>query len=244
MHRLHMIMALLAVLVLLIGAGNCVNAEERVDLLSLEGMLRSGMSSPKDVQLMLDNAWMNGYDHCNISLSEDSDSFVIEVAVRGLVSSLEALSQSEDEQGTELFMRARDVLLSHCCAVIEMIGATGEPDCRFSFVLLDDVKVLQGEYSAGADVATIIVSEGQVISVESIWSAWNAPVSEMSAVAAVSGAEAERTPTYILNVKTKKFHIPSCDSVNKMNEENKKEFFGTRDEAVSAGYAPCGSCNP
>lgn len=29
-----------------------------------------------------------------------------------------------------------------------------------------------------------------------------------------------------------------------MNESNKQEFYGTRDEAIAQGYDPCGRCNP
>lgn len=49
---------------------------------------------------------------------------------------------------------------------------------------------------------------------------------------------------YILNTNTKKFHYPTCSSVNDMKEKNKQEFFGTRDEAISKGYSPCGRCKP
>lgn len=57
----------------------------------------------------------------------------------------------------------------------------------------------------------------------------------------------EPTPegrTYILNTNSRKFHYPSCSSVGKMKESNKAEFFGTRDEIMSIGYDPCGSCHP
>lgn len=50
--------------------------------------------------------------------------------------------------------------------------------------------------------------------------------------------------TYILNKNTKKFHYPSCSSVREMKESNKKNFTGTRDEAISQGYSPCGRCHP
>lgn len=50
--------------------------------------------------------------------------------------------------------------------------------------------------------------------------------------------------TYILNTNTHKFHIPSCSSVGQMNESNKKEFTGTRDEVIGMGYDPCGRCHP
>jgi len=59
----------------------------------------------------------------------------------------------------------------------------------------------------------------------------------------VTGSEASQAD-YILNTNTKKFHYPTCSSVNDMKEKNKQEFFGTRDEAISNGYSPCGRCKP
>jgi methylphosphotriester-DNA--protein-cysteine methyltransferase len=48
---------------------------------------------------------------------------------------------------------------------------------------------------------------------------------------------------YIGNRNSKKFHYPSCSSVDDMKESNKVEFY-SRDEATSAGYDPCGRCHP
>lgn len=59
----------------------------------------------------------------------------------------------------------------------------------------------------------------------------------------VNGSEASQAD-YILNTNTKKFHYPTCSSVNDMKEKNKQEFFGTCDEAISNGYSPCGRCKP
>ena len=50
--------------------------------------------------------------------------------------------------------------------------------------------------------------------------------------------------TYILNTNTMKFHLPDCESVQDMKEKNRKEFFGTREELLEAGYSPCGRCHP
>ena len=50
--------------------------------------------------------------------------------------------------------------------------------------------------------------------------------------------------TYILNTNSKKFHYPSCSSVDDMKESNKREFTGTRDEVIAMGYDPCGRCKP
>lgn len=49
---------------------------------------------------------------------------------------------------------------------------------------------------------------------------------------------------YILNKNTKKFHYPSCSSVNEMKEKNKKAYTGNREDVIAQGYVPCKRCNP
>ena len=49
---------------------------------------------------------------------------------------------------------------------------------------------------------------------------------------------------YVLNTNTMRFHLPDCQSVQDMKEKNRKEFFGTREELLEAGYSPCGRCRP
>jgi len=51
-------------------------------------------------------------------------------------------------------------------------------------------------------------------------------------------------PDYILNVNTRKFHYPSCSSVEDMKENNRQPYTGDRSELVSAGYKACKRCNP
>ena len=50
--------------------------------------------------------------------------------------------------------------------------------------------------------------------------------------------------TYIVNKKSKKFHYPEKSCANSISEENREAFFGTRDDAISEGYSPCGTCKP
>ena len=50
--------------------------------------------------------------------------------------------------------------------------------------------------------------------------------------------------TYILNMNTRKFHLPSCSSAENIKSENRAEFHGMREELLEAGYAPCKRCNP
>lgn len=55
-----------------------------------------------------------------------------------------------------------------------------------------------------------------------------------------AGTEGE----YVLNTNTKKFHLPSCSSVDEMKEKNKKRAVCSREELICGGYAPCKRCNP
>lgn len=61
--------------------------------------------------------------------------------------------------------------------------------------------------------------------------------------AAADAFDSAGSAAYIGNRNTKKFHSPSCDSVREMKESNRVEFSG-REEAIEAGYKPCGRCNP
>lgn len=48
-------------------------------------------------------------------------------------------------------------------------------------------------------------------------------------------------PTYVLNIKTKKFHYPSCSS---LPTENRMDTDASREEVMAQGYVPCKRCNP
>ena len=67
---------------------------------------------------------------------------------------------------------------------------------------------------------------------------------ESRAAGAEFSAEPAQDETYILNVRSKKFHRPDCASVDSMREENRETFHGSREALIEQGYAPCGSCNP
>lgn len=47
---------------------------------------------------------------------------------------------------------------------------------------------------------------------------------------------------YILNTNTKKFHLPTCSSVNSMSGNNKQIVNGTIDDIKEQGYTPCSRC--
>ncbi len=52
------------------------------------------------------------------------------------------------------------------------------------------------------------------------------------------------TQSYVLNTNTKRFHYPTCPSVDEMKDKNKQSYTGTREELLERGFSPCGRCTP
>ena len=60
-----------------------------------------------------------------------------------------------------------------------------------------------------------------------------------------SGAATEKgTTEYVLNTNSKKFHVPSCSSVDQMSAKNRQDVTDTRENIVGRGFEPCKRCNP
>ena len=57
-------------------------------------------------------------------------------------------------------------------------------------------------------------------------------------------AASPKAMTYVVNAKSKKFHVQSCSGVKSMAEQNKMEITCTREELIERGYEPCGTCKP
>ena len=52
------------------------------------------------------------------------------------------------------------------------------------------------------------------------------------------------TGTWVLNTRSKRFHLPGCSSVPTIKETNRGDFTGEREELIRQGYKPCGNCKP
>ena len=50
--------------------------------------------------------------------------------------------------------------------------------------------------------------------------------------------------TYVLNNNTMRFHRTDCKGAAEILEHNRAWFYGSREEAIEAGYVPCGMCKP
>ena len=49
---------------------------------------------------------------------------------------------------------------------------------------------------------------------------------------------------YVINKNSKKFHLPDSSCVDRMKEENREYFIGTKEELIEDDYSPCGICKP
>lgn len=49
---------------------------------------------------------------------------------------------------------------------------------------------------------------------------------------------------FVLNISSKKFHLPECEYAGSMQEENRVPYLGKRWLLIQDGFSPCKSCNP
>lgn len=84
---------------------------------------------------------------------------------------------------------------------------------------------------SGAESAPDTASEG-------------AGAGEASEKGATGSAEGKGTTEYVLNTNSKKFHLPSCSSVDQMSPKNHEDVEDTRENLIAKGYDPCKRCNP
>lgn len=125
-------------------------------------------------------------------------------------------------------------------AVVFSVGkdnSYGHPADR----VLEDVKAVGAEiYRTDLQGTITVTSDGQNL-------AWNTDalterqLEENSTDCTGNNSEQQ---TYILNMNTKKFHLPFCSSVEDISVNNKAEFIGNREELLDAGYEGCKRCNP
>ena len=90
-----------------------------------------------------------------------------------------------------------------------------------------------GDQSAGADSAARDDSKGE-----------GTLRAADSGAGDTEGQSDIREWKYIINVNSQKFHLPGCQSVEKMSRKNMQGFNGSREELIEMGYEPFKNCNP
>jgi len=59
-----------------------------------------------------------------------------------------------------------------------------------------------------------------------------------------SGLDTTIKASYILNKRSKKFHLSACGQVKNIKDENISRYAGNREDLVADGYVPASCCNP
>lgn len=147
----------------------------------------------------------------------------------------------------------REVMPEYAVISVGENNSYGHPTEEALSRLLDaDVKVfrtdMQGDIICTSDGKTVSFSVERNEDADTLSGIGpNSTQQETQPPENVPPDEGTQTPSvtdYVLNTNTHKFHYPSCSSVSKMSEKNKKYITATRDEVIAMGYDPCGNCKP
>lgn len=103
-------------------------------------------------------------------------------------------------------------------------------------------------YRTDEQGSIIATSDGKEIawscSPSETWLAGEPTDSASASAETIKAPSASAAVSYICNKNTKKFHYPTCFSVDQMSEKNKLEVTLSREEVIAQGYEPCKRCNP
>ena len=55
-------------------------------------------------------------------------------------------------------------------------------------------------------------------------------------------ADTAAEQTYVLNTRSKKYHLPDCPCVDSISSANRQDYTGTQEALRAEGYTPCGQC--
>lgn len=92
--------------------------------------------------------------------------------------------------------------------------------------------------AATTDVATAAATVTDAASAAETAAATKAPATSAAEDAPTANAG------YVCNKNSKKFHPPTCSSVDKMKPANRMNYSGSRDDLLAKGYSPCQRCKP
>lgn len=93
---------------------------------------------------------------------------------------------------------------------------------------------IQGDIIASSNRQTVTFTTDKNELVET-----NPTVNQSRSAASVNNESTETD--YIGNLNSHKFHLPTCHT---LPADKNRTYFDSRDEAIDAGYSPCGNCHP
>ena len=107
----------------------------------------------------------------------------------------------------------------------------------------DSATQLTSEMTTESTTAKITTTEASAPSSDSKAVYYNTTENSTQTATSVKSND-EKVREYVLNISTKKYHLPTCSSVKDIKDSNRSDFKGTKSEIESMGYAPCKRCNP
>lgn len=137
-------MLVIVSLLLALSASACAESpvvSNDVAYAMLESALENGFSPNKDIQAMLDNAWMNGYDY--FSIKQTPEGFWVKVAVYGLREALTEWENINSDEAQTVLMQAKETVFSHCQSILDLNKMVGRDDLNIMFLFLDDEPLTQ-----------------------------------------------------------------------------------------------------
>lgn len=96
-------------------------------------------------------------------------------------------------------------------------------------------------YRTDTQQTITMVSNGKTITAKTNGASVKSSKTSYNSSSNTPKAEVQSKAVYIGNKNSKKFHRPSCNS---LPDKQNQVTFGTKKEAVAAGYDACGRCNP
>ncbi len=155
--------------------------------------------------------------------------------------------------GTRLFNASDDGMLGTEVKVIRYIENTGNHVLyRVTPLFCDDELLARGvlieassieDQGSGLSLCTFVHNVQPGITIDYLTG--DNALAQVNDATEINAAETGDTSSqYVLNTNTKRFHYPTCKSVEDIKEKNKDYFQGSREALIAQGYRSCGNCNP
>lgn len=157
---LCLILLLLAVSVSAVAVAAPTVSNEVVQAM-LESSLKNGFSPQKDLQAMLDNAFLNGYDHFEVTYHEKNHFFKVDVAIKGFASALENWQESDSEGAADVLSQTKQSIITHWESIQDLFRIVGREDIRYSFTILDDDSFFKYGFSTSDIVQIFTMNNGE-----------------------------------------------------------------------------------
>ncbi len=211
---------------------------------------------------LIEQSMSGSFDYCDVQYNASDETLIVNVAIDGFSDRMYAAIEDGSADTKEYWYQGKGVFFMIYQTLVDVIedADLGIPENAIYFQVLNDDVAIRNDDSSGKSRILWAINCGMFYIDE--LEAWKytesspepctidtlpdaLPASTIDTVQENAPATStQETVTYILNIKSHKFHTPSCDSVERMKESNKCDFYGDRDEAIAQGYEPCGVCNP